>query len=641
MANATRKLLIVASIPVLLVAALALVLLLTPLDSFRAPVERAVSKGIGRAVHIAGPLHASLYPEIGFSAGDVSIANVTGGQAREFAHVDTMAVGVRLLPLLSHQVEITRLVLEHPVMHLEVDGQGTGNWNFNFAKSSSSSSSSARLSISGVKITDGEISYFDRRTGRQKQLRQANASLSLEAFDQPAIFNIDAVYQDEKLTASGRVDSPDSYVRKQPTQVVLDLQSRLLNLHFDGSVIGADQSNGSVNLSGPSLRELLQGVVAFSSKPGRLGVFSLVGKVSSKDRVYALNNANFALDGMKATATLAADVKGKVPAMKGDVTLDHLDAASYMMDTDKDASAQRGWSNKPLSLSGLKLANAELAIKIGKLSVGALIATQNQMRLTLRDGVMTADILGASLYGGSALGRVVADAGQAVPRFALKLDVKSVAMKAFLQSAMKVSRLEGTGTLAMDVAGSGQSQQAIVDNLHGTGSALVRNGAIRGVDLAAVARTIQNALSGSLAAATSEKATTDFAEAGGTFAIANGVMHNQDFHLLNPFVRITGAGDIDLGRRTLNFRVDPKLVGTREGQGGARDAGGLGVPFQISGPWTKPSYKPDLMAAGRALVGQFKNGNALGGLLGNVMGNKNGGTQQRQPGFDLKGLFGR
>jgi AsmA protein len=432
---------------------------------------------------------------------------------------------------------------------------------------------------------------------------------------------------------------------------VLDLQSRLLNLHFDGTVIGAEESNGSVNLSGPSVRDLVPAMASFAQKPGRLGAFSLVGEVSGKDRVYALKNAKLSLDGMKATANLAVDIKPKVPMVQGDIGLDRLDAASYMMEKDSDAAAQRGWSNKPLSLSGLKLADADVAITIGMLTVGALTTTHNQMKLMLRDSVMTADVLGAALFGGSAKGRVIADDSDATPKFAFKLDVKSVSMKALLESSMKVSRIEGTGSLAFDVAGSGLSQQAIVNSLHGTGKVLAQNGAIRGVDLAAVARTIQNPLS--LASATSERASTDFAEAGGSFVIANGVMHNQDFHMLNPFVRISGSGDINLGQRTLNFRIEPKLVSTRQGQGGARDAAGLGVPFQISGPWTKPSYKPDLMAAGAALIGQFggqalggqvlggQAGQGLGGLLGNALTKKSGTDQQKKPSFNLNGLFGR
>ena len=118
-----------------------------------------------------------------------------------------------------------------------------------------------------------------------------------------------------------------------------------------------------------------------------------------------------------------------------------------------------------------------------------------------------------------------------------------------------------------------------------------------------------------------------------------------DFHLLNPFVRITGSGDIDLGARTLNFRVEPKAVLNQQGQGGARDASGLGVPFFVSGPWTKLSYKPDMKALAGTLVQQVTSGQgALGGLLGNVLGGKKSsdtGAAQKKQGFDLNSLFGR
>ena len=129
-----RKALIIGLVPVLLVAVAAAAARLVPLNSFRAPLEKAVSHGLGRGVHIAGALHASLYPEIGLSAGDVSIDNVPGGEAREFAHVGTLAVGAKLMPLLSREIDITRLALEHPAIHLEVDQSGNPNWNFGTSK---------------------------------------------------------------------------------------------------------------------------------------------------------------------------------------------------------------------------------------------------------------------------------------------------------------------------------------------------------------------------------------------------------------------------------------------------------------------------------------------------------------------------
>jgi AsmA protein len=360
----------------------------------------------------------------------------------------------------------------------------------------------------------------------------------------------------------------------------------------------------------------------------------LSGAVSSQDHVYALKQAKLSLDSMKADLDLTVDTTGTVPLLKGTVALDRLDAADYLLDK-KPAAPTQGWSKEPLSLAGLKLADADVAITAGRFTLGMFAITQGQMHVLVHDGKLSADVTRAALFGGSATGRITADGAAAVPAVTIKLDVKSVAMKALLQSAIKIERIEGTGAMSVNVAGIGKTQQAIMDSLGGTASVSVQNGAIRGVDLAAVARTVQNPLSG-LAGATGAHSSTDFAEAGGSFTVKNGVAHNQDFHLLNPFVRISGGGDIDLGQRTINFRVEPKLVANTQGQGGLLGAAGLGVPFQITGPWTKPSYRPDMAKA----VGNLLQGSA-GGLLGNVLGGKKSGGSDSKPKLDLKSLFGR
>jgi AsmA protein len=63
---------------------------------------------------------------------------------------------------------------------------------------------------------------------------------------------------------------------------------------------------------------------------------------------------------------------------------------------------------------------------------------------------------------------------------------------------------------------------------------------------------------------------------------------------LNPFVRLTGAGNIDIASQRLDYRVDPRAVRSSEGQGGQHDLKGIGIPFLIKGPWAKLSYAPDL-----------------------------------------------
>src|SRR4029079_15295799 len=87
---------------------------------------------------------------------------------------------------------------------------------------------------------------------------------------------------------------------------------------------------------------------------------------------------------------------------------------------------------------------------------------------------------------------------------------------------------------------------------------------------------------------------TDFASLGASFKIAQGKAQTSDLHLNGPLVRMAGTGTIALPAQTLNFRVDPQVVASLEGQGGKNDLQGLGVPVAINGPWAAPSIYPDI-----------------------------------------------
>lgn len=59
-------------------------------------------------------------------------------------------------------------------------------------------------------------------------------------------------------------------------------------------------------------------------------------------------------------------------------------------------------------------------------------------------------------------------------------------------------------------------------------------------------------------------------------------------------LRLTGAGSADLPQRRVNYRIEPKVAATTEGQGGAAEVDGVAVPVIVEGPWDDLSYRPDL-----------------------------------------------
>jgi AsmA protein len=144
----------------------------------------------------------------------------------------------------------------------------------------------------------------------------------------------------------------------------------------------------------------------------------------------------------------------------------------------------------------------------------------------------------------------------------------------------------------------------------------------------------------------SKEQATDLTQLSASFRIEQGKATTGDINLVGPLVRVTGAGTIDLGEKSLALRVEPKLVMTTEGQGRAGDPVGLGIPVVIDGPWAEPRIYPDmagildnpdaayarLKEMGKGLFGP--NG-ALGGLGTSLQGGNLPGGNGTTPGGGL------
>ena len=194
-----------------------------------------------------------------------------------------------------------------------------------------------------------------------------------------------------------------------------------------------------------------------------------------------------------------------------------------------------------------------------------------------------------------------------------------------LRSAAGFDKLDGRMQAKISVQSTGQTQRAIMSNLNGTAFATFQDGAIRGLNVAQMIRSLtSNTLSGWQE---NREQTTDLSQLSASFRIEQGQATSGDLNLVGPLVKMTGAGTVDLGRKSLAFRVEPKLVMTTEGQGRAADPVGFGIPVVIDGPWTQPRIYPDMAgmldnpdAAYAKLKemgqGLFGPGGGLGGLLG-------------------------
>jgi AsmA protein len=189
---------------------------------------------------------------------------------------------------------------------------------------------------------------------------------------------------------------------------------------------------------------------------------------------------------------------------------------------------------------------------------------------------------------------------------ALQQELTGIAIAPLLTDLAKVDRLAGHGTISLDVSTSGATVSAMTRALAGHAKVALRDGAVKGINVAQAIRRARTQVSGGDGkgtAATSEA--TDFSELSGSFVITHGVAHNDDLDAKTPLMRVGGSGDIDLGASRLDYLVKATVVASLEGQGGAelQALRGQTIPVKLSGPLNAIGWKIDFGAMAKEKLG--------------------------------------
>jgi len=602
------------------VAALVAVPFLIPLDTYRAPIERAASSALGREVHIRGSLGLSVYPQIGISLGDVSIANAPGARHPQMVEVESVVVGAKLMPLLSRRLEITEVTLQNPVIHLEVSRNGTSNWqlgNSNQAKPGETNSRIASVGVGRLSVEGGQVTYDDAASGTSQAIKDVSLTLGLPLTTRtnvrvPLVFNGSLTYNNQPLKLSGQLENFDAFMRAQPTQARLTVGSNVINAEFNGT-LGADGTiSGPLKLGAHSVRSLATWLGHPLPAGNGFGLMALEGQFVAADGVYSLRQAQIRFDSMSMSASLSFDTKPAVMAVKGNVTLDRLDLNPYLApgtetDTVEAAKAAKTAANPdaPLSLGGLKAVDADVTMVVGQMLLPGFKLDHGVVDATLKGGVLKADLRNLSLYGGSGRGSLTVDGSGDTPSIRSTLDLSGLKVQPFLNELMEVNNVTGTGTVRFDVAGRGKTQAQLVKALDGKGELRFTDGNIAGVDLGAIARVMQSVVTAQvLTGAVGANAKTPFGQMGGSFTVKDGVLHTNDLKLTSDVVEMNGQGDVDLAAQTVDFRFEPVA---KRGIPGLKLVD-IGIPFLVKGPWAKPSYGPDPRGIAKAVVNKLGQG---------------------------------
>ncbi|MBM3346741.1 MAG: AsmA family protein, partial [Betaproteobacteria bacterium] len=591
-------------IVVVLVAGVAIIAATFDPDKYKPEIAALVKEKTGRTLTIDGPLKLSVFPKLGVSMGRVRLSEPNGTKA--FASLSESRVSLALLPLLSKQVVVDRVVLAG--LNAELVRGKDGRLNIDDLTGAGAAkpaakdggidkgggAASVKLEVDGVDIRADSLGWRDEmdgtqvkvtalqlKTGRIAEGAQGKLELSARvegvrpkmglALSLAAGYRMDpgkgavalsglsAKVEGDAPGAAGLLATLKGDIESDPGKGLLrvaglELSARTrdgieagLNLpKLSISKQGADSSDakGTIKIIRPGLSVDAKVALAasrseakaggraisfakvdldFTTRQGELAVqgklappvavnldaksaqlAKLAGELRASGPAIPNKSLRVALYGQFGTewekqtasgnmtakldeSTLQAKfgVKGFSPAaINFDVALDRLNVDRYL--PPKSAGTAKPAADAPIDLAALKGLNLNGQARVGQLAVSGIKLEKLQLGVRAAGGRLDLNPVSAALYGGNLAGTaaVTSAATPAANQFAVKQQLTGVSIGPLLRDVADKDMLEGRGNVAIDVQASGATVGALKRALAGSANFSLKDGAIKGINLA-------------------------------------------------------------------------------------------------------------------------------------------------------------
>lgn len=293
-------------------------------------------------------------------------------------------------------------------------------------------------------------------------------------------------------------------------------------------------------------------------------------------------------------------------------------AAAPTVETELAKASVSSKSNEP-DLRAFKDWRVSSDMNIDKLylrglELGNLRATLNGSR-----GMFKLDPLSFDLAGGQVTETASVNVAAYPAKWTESVQMRGVNVGPVLKALADMDMLEGVLQMDTELKATGLLPDNAMSGLNGSGKVLLRDGSVKGFDIAATMRNLTSLGQGG------GRKQTDFSQLQASFNIRNGMVKNDDLFMASPLFRLTGHGVINLPQGSLDYHVKPKLVGTLAGQGDTVTVRkGLSVPLRIRGPFASPRITPEVDPA--TLIENV--GAIRGGGIGEIL---KGATGQKKP----------
>ncbi|MGD9132085.1 MAG: AsmA family protein, partial [Desulfobacterales bacterium] len=437
-------LIICASLVVLVIAVLLIAPAFIDIRDYKPQLEQKVTEATGRPFSVGDDLSLSLFPWAGISFSDLQLGNPPGFSEKEIVTVKSFEVRVKLLPLISKDIQVKRFILNEPHITLVKNKNGQVNWaqpdtaskktaGEKTAQASKSPAAEAGLPIKDLTVAEfsienGSITWIDHTVDTRKEITAVNLKLKDVSLERPVTLSFSALLDNQPLSIDGTVGPVGKDFKQAAIPLDLDIKAlKELILKLHGNVKNPASKPGidmAVEIKAFSPRKLMaalnQAFPVATSDPDALGRVALKANLKGDQNKLTVSDGIFNLDESTLRFSLKASDFSR-PNLAFDLNLDQINLDRYLppKSEQQPAPSKKTDPKKATDYEPLRKLILDGRIKIGQLVASKAKIKDLLVQIKAKNGIFNIDPLRLAMYQGNVDGKGSLNVQTNTPRSSL------------------------------------------------------------------------------------------------------------------------------------------------------------------------------------------------------------------------------
>ena len=653
-----KALYLVLALLLLVVGALVSLTFLVSADEIKQTLISQVKQKTGRDLQIDGAVAWSFYPSVGVSIEQVRLLNPSGFPDKATLVVGRGRIGVALMPLFSQQIHIDQLELDQPQIHLyQLDDGHTNIDDFlnRFSRPAGSSppavtdgeqgqvGSGYQFKVAGILVRDGTLSFTKVATQQTYSLQHLHVKTGLLTPNQPLdielstdflldslqghlatqarlqpgqsgqdwtakAWTLDLLLQPDAATRLQLNSRADVALSREGAQQTVTLSPWVWSAQLTSQTLqGQWQNQGRLMATwgntDPQIRFdewQLSGTQDGKAIPPTLASIQAQGnwRYDSRQRQLSLHDGRGQLGELKWQGSLDAFL-APIPKILFSISIPAINMDWFGVTADKSKakpSSSAAAKEQEPDLRGLRQLNLEGRADIGRLTGPRLALSDVKVAIKLQDGLLDITDFSAGVYQGVVAMTGQLDARTVPARLQLVPRIRAIQLQPLLREWTGKEPVSGAATAQGKLSMLGLLPKNIRSSVAGDLNVVIHDGAVNGINLAAMLRDAKAAIKGQTSSGAPRK--TDFSALTADIRLGQGKATSTNIAMMSPLLRVKGSGYTHLVKETLDFHFDVAVVATSKGQGGQdlSDLHHVTIPLRVSGGWSNPDYALDMQS---------------------------------------------